>query len=48
MLAFMSVGLPLVGMAVLSVLYCGFEWLLDHVPGLEAAIFKEAGALAKH
>lgn len=48
MLAFMSVGLPLVGMAVLGVLYCGFAWLLDHVPGLEAVFLKGPGALAKH
>lgn len=35
MLAFLSVGLPLVGMAVLGVLYCGFQRLLDRFPGLE-------------
>lgn len=40
MLAFLSVGLPVLAVAVLGVLYCGFERLLDRFPGLEAALFR--------
>lgn len=34
--ALFGIGLPLAGMAVLSVLYIGFEKLMDKYPGFEA------------
>lgn len=47
MLAFMSVGLPFAFVGLLGLLYIPFQWLLDHVPGLEDAFLKGPGALAK-
>ena len=36
MFLFLGIGLPLMGMAVLSVMYIGFEKLMDKFPGFEA------------
>ena len=40
MLAFLSVGLPVLAVAVLGVLSALFERLLDYFPGLEDALFR--------
>lgn len=40
MLAFLSVGLPVLAVALLGLLYIPFQWLLDRFPGLEAALFR--------
>ena len=36
MFLFLGIGLPLMGMTVLSVMYIGFEKLMDKFPGFEA------------
>ena len=43
MLAFLSVGLPLLAVAVLGILFVLFERLLDRFPGLERSLFRLMG-----
>lgn len=39
MLAFLSVGLPFLAVALLGLLYIPFQWLLDRFPGLERLFY---------